>query len=262
MTAAAADRAAKAILAAYTAGRLFPRLDPALRPQDLEAAYAIQDRVALAKGPVAGWKVGRNPVDGVDTCAPLLKFRVFAGGAIPAPPDLLGTGLEIEFAFRMARDLPRREQPYDIADIRAAIDGFLPLVELVGGRFEDRSSLTPAEQLADGFGAAVVIGERVTLWQEIDFSSLRAELWIDGVRRQTAQNCHPAGDPLVLVTWLANHVGHRAAAGGLRRGQIVTTGGLAGVTPVIGGERVEARYVTADEREIARVDVAFMTAPV
>jgi hypothetical protein len=33
------------------------------------------------------------------------------------------------------------------------------------------------------------------------------------------------------------------------------------VTPVVGGERIEARYVAADEREIARVDIELMAAP-
>ncbi len=261
MTEDVADKAARIILGAYAAGRRVPRLDPALRPQELGAAYAIQDRVILHGGPVGGWKVGRNPVDGLDTCAPLLKFRIFAGGCVPAPADLLGTGLEIEFAFRVGDDLPKREHPYEIDEIRAAIDGFLPLVELVGGRFEDRASLSPLEQLADGFGAAVIVGDRVSSWREIDFRTLRAELWIDGIRRQVARDCHPAGDPLELVTWLANHLAGRTATGGLRRGQVVTTGGLAGVTAVTGGERVEARYVTADEREIARIDLEFMAVP-
>lgn len=261
MTDVAAERAARIILAAYAAGRQAERLEPALRPRDFAEAYAIQDRVVSERGPAGGWKVGRNPADGLDTCAPLLKFRIFAGGRVPAPSDLLGTGLEIEFAFRLAADLPARERPYDIDDIRAAIDGFLPLAELVGGRFEDRASLSPLEQLADGFGAAVIVGDRVPAWREIDFRTLRAELWIDGFRRQVAQDCHPAGDPLILVTWLANHLAGRSAAGGLRRGQIVTTGGLAGVTPVTGGEWVEARYVTADDREIARLDLEFMTSP-
>lgn len=255
------DLAAGAIVAAYAAGRQIPRLDPALRPADLGAAYEIQDRVAAARGPIGGWKVGRNPVDEIDTCAPLLKFRILAGGGIPAPHTLMGTGLEIEFAFRVGTDLPRRAQPYAIEEVRAAVDGFVPLVELVGGRFAERESLSVAEQLADGFGAAVITGERVALWQELDFRGLRAELWIDGARAQVARGCHPAGDPLILVTWLANHLAARPAAGGLRRGQIVTTGGLAGVTSVVGGERVEARYVAADDREIARVDFEFMAAP-
>lgn len=257
MIAEPVEGAARAILAAYAAGRPIERLAAALRPGDLAEAYAIQDRVAAAAGPVAGWKVGRNPADGLDTCAPLLGSRVFAAGSIPAPAELLGTAVEIEFAFRLGADLPPRPRPYEIADIRAAIDGFVPLVELVGGRFRDRAALSPAEQLADGYGAAVILGDHVATWRELDFRSLRAELWIDGVRRQEAQDRHPAGDPLNLVVWLANHLAQRTAAGGLHRGQIVTTGGLAGVAAVAGGERVEARYVATDGREIARCAFAF-----
>ena len=259
MESGAIDGAARAIIAAYETGRPAPRLDPALRPITLDDAYAVQDRVLSAKGPAAGWKVGCNPADGVVTCAPLFASRIFAEGSVPAPQELLGTGIEIEFAFRMGAGLPKRECPYDVDDIRAAVDGFSPLIELVGGRFADRSQLSPMEQLADGYGAAVIVGARVPVWQEIDFRRLRAELWIDGDRLQVAQDCHPAGDPLTLVAWLANHLVNRAGHPGLRRGDLVTTGGLAGVTPVEGGERIAARYLIADDREIARVDAEFAT---
>ncbi len=262
MDAGALDKAAKAIVAAYAMGRSIERLEPELRPVALEDAYAVQDLVLSAKGPAAGWKVGCSPADGLVTCAPLFDFRVFAGGQVPSPRELLGTGVEIEFAFHIGADLPKREHAYDIDDIRVAVDGFCPLVELVGGRFTDRSQLSPMEQLADGFGAAVIVGERVPVWRQIDFRHLRAELWIDGFCHQVAQDCHPAGNPLRLVTWLANHLAVRPGSGGLRSGDLVTTGGLAGVTPVIGGERIEARYIALGEHEIARLDADFMVSPV
>jgi 2-keto-4-pentenoate hydratase len=252
-----ASEAAERIAAAHRNGQAIPRLDPLLRPADVAAAYLIQDDVAAVLGPIAGWKVGRNPTDGLDTCAPLFRSRIFSGGPAPTPASLLGTALEIEFAFRVGADLLPREESYTLAEVAEAIDAFVPLVELVGGRFLDRPNLSPPEQLADGYGAAVFVGTPVADWSGLDFAALRAELRIDGKPVQSACDAHPAGNPLLLVVWLANHLARRPAAGGLKRGQIVTTGGLAGVTAVTGGEQVEARYYARDGQILAEFGLVF-----
>ena len=251
------EAAAQAIAAAIRLGEQIPRLPEGMRPCDLDDAYRIQDQIAGLLGPVGGWKVGRNSADGLDTCAPLFQARIFPGGVTRNPRTLLGTGVEIEFAFRIAADLPFRDRPYGLEEVRDAIDGFVPLVELVGGRFLDRGSLEVQEQLADGYGAGVFVGEVLADWRHIDFRALEAQLWIDGTKCQSVTDVHPAGDPLVLVVWLANHLAMRHSIGGLRRGQIVTTGGLAGVAPVHGGERIETRYRLGDGTLLAALRFGF-----
>ena len=251
------EAAAQAIATAIRNGDQIPRLPEEIRPRDLDAAYRVQDRLAGFLGPVGGWKVGRSSADGLDTCAPLFQSRIFPSDVKCSPRTLLGTGVEIEFAFRIAADLPSRDRPYGLEEIKDAIDGFVPLVELVGGRFLERGSLGVPEQLADGYGAGVFVGEVLSDWRHIDFRALEAQLWIEGTKCQSAQDVHPAGYPLVLVVWLANHLAGRPTVGGLRRGQIVTTGGLAGVTPVHGGERVEARYRLGDGSLLAALRFNF-----
>ena len=65
-------------------------------------------------------------------------------------------------------------------------------------------------------------------------------LWVNGtlaVQRPAWGN--PAGDPLRLLTWLANE-GARSL-GGLRAGQWVTTGSCTGTVLVAPGARVMAK---------------------
>src|SRR6266403_1967241 len=76
---------------------------------DRDAVYAIQDGVAAASGPVAGWKVGARTPIAEPNPAPLL-----AGALVPSPARFDGTamhmiGVEIEISFHIARDIAPRE---------------------------------------------------------------------------------------------------------------------------------------------------------
>ena len=56
-----------------------------------------------------------------------------------------------------------------------------------------------------------------------------------------------AGDVFRLVTWLANHTAQRC--GGLRAGQVVTTGSCTGVQSVAPATRVRAAFPGIDSAE-------------
>ena len=97
-----------------------PRLDglPApLRPESESDAYAIQQAVIAGLGGIAGWKVGSpNPAATRFTCAPLPAGTVSDGQMAVQGSD---RGVEAEIAVRLRCDLPLRETPYTIDDIRA-----------------------------------------------------------------------------------------------------------------------------------------------
>jgi len=75
---------------------------------DRDAVYAIQDGVAAATGPVAGWKVGARTPTAEPNPAPLL-----AGALVKSPARFDGKamhmiGVEIEISFHIAHDIAAR----------------------------------------------------------------------------------------------------------------------------------------------------------
>ena len=94
-----------------------------------------------------------------------------------------------------------------------------------------------ADQACHG---ALVVGSGRTDVAALQPLSVPVSLWVNGtlaVQRPAWGN--PAGDPLRLLTWLANE-GARSL-GGLRAGQWVTTGSCTGTVLVAPGARVMAK---------------------
>jgi 2-keto-4-pentenoate hydratase len=243
--------AARLLIEAHRSGQPFDRLPEDLRPATIEDAYAIQDHVTAALGAVTAWKVGQGGPTGPISIAPIYADRVFPSGVTLDPAKFQGAALEIEFAFRIAEDLPARAKPYDYDEVLAAIEGFCPCIEVLSSRYTDRTTLPSAENLADGnANGALVYGGPLADWRGLDFATQKVELTIDGEVRQSAVGTHPAGDPVTLVVWTANHVMTRT--GGLKRGDVVTTGSLDGATPIGPGGKGIATY-----GDFGRAEVAF-----
>ena len=128
-----AARAAELLLAARRDRRPLDGLPADLRPADLDEGYAIQKAFVAGRGvrPV-GYKIGctselaqkalgiAEPVVG---CA--LEPEVLQSPASFSASSFLQHFLEPEFAFRLARDLPARDEPYDEAAVadRELADG-------------------------------------------------------------------------------------------------------------------------------------------
>ena len=242
--------AARLLIAAHRTGQALDRLPEDLRPATIEDAYAIQDHVTAALGAVTAWKVGQGGPTGPISIAPIYADRVYASGVTLDPAKLPDAALEMEFAFRMSQDLPDRPQPYAYDEVVAAIEGFCPCIEVLGSRFKDRTGFTAAENLADGnANGALVYAGPLTDWSGLDFTTQKVELAIDGNIVQSAVGTHPAGDPVKLVVWTANHL--MARTGGLKRGDVVTTGSLDGATPVGAGSRGVATYGAFGRVEVA-----------
>src|SRR4029450_4648205 len=112
-------------------------------------------------------------------------------------------------------------------------------IEIVDSRFVDLDAVDALSVLADfQSNGALVVGNGVALPQAFESSTQEVALDIDGVRGVESRGSNPAGDGLHLVAWLANHA--TARSGGLRRGDIVTTGSWTGMRFVASGARVEA----------------------
>jgi 2-keto-4-pentenoate hydratase len=226
----AARDAAALLIEAERSRRPIDGLPDACRPSSAAEAYLIQDEITRLSPPIIGWKVGSGGPGSEFSCAPVYRDRLFPSGTTL---DRSGVALEVEFAFRLLCDLPAGLGIASSSEIARTLE-FVPLIEAIASRYRDPGAASRFEQLADSNGnAAFILGEPVAAWQDLDFRRQRVELAIDGAIVQSALGTHPLGDPMPLVVWLADHVAARC--GGLKSGDIVTTGSLQGATPIARG---------------------------
>jgi 2-keto-4-pentenoate hydratase len=243
--------AAEFLLAARHSGRRLAALPEDVRPRTVGDAYAIQDAVAAKLGAIGGWKVGAKSASAEPTCAPLPAALILRSPQRFAAGRFAHNGVEAELAFTLSRDLPPRPQPYRVADLEAAVATVHAAIEIVASRFVDLNAVDALSVLADfQSNGALVVGNGIPLPQAFESSTQEVTLDIDGVRIVESRGSNPAGDVLGLLAWLANHV--TARSGGLRRGDIVTTGSWTGMRFVASGTRVEAAFAL-----IGGVDVGF-----
>ena len=233
--------AAEFLLAARHSGQRPAALPENMRPRTVGDAYAIQDAVAAKLGAIGGWKVGAKNASAEPTCAPLPATLILRSPQRFAAGRFAHNGVEAELAFTLSHDLPPRPKPYRVADLEAAVATVHAAIEIVDSRFVDLNGVDALSLLADfQSNGALVVGNGVALPHAFASSTQEVTLEIDGKRVVESRGSNPAGDVLCLLAWLANHA--TARCGGLRRGDIVTTGSWTGMRFVASGTRVEAAF--------------------
>jgi 2-keto-4-pentenoate hydratase len=244
----AIDAAARALVMARAAAAGSLSCWPNNRtPESPTEAYAVQAAVANRLGTaVIGWKVAIDP-GGVGIAAPV--FRIASSDEQLG--YLAGLALETEIGFRLARDLPVRDTPYERHEIAAAIASVHPCFEIVHGRLANSAARSLVENLADGLANhAVVVGEGRAPAGILDFKATTVTLSCNGAGIISGVGRHAAGDPLAPLLAYANSGGDRL--GGLRARQLVVTGTLTGLTSAQAGALYEA-----DIEAIGTVAVSF-----
>lgn len=242
--------AAALLIAARRRHRQLDSLPDSCRPASAADAYAIQDAVVSELGPVAGWKTGSPGPDIEPIAAPLAASAVFPSGAALPASGFHMIGIEAEIAFRIGRDLPPRAADYERDEVAAAVASLHPAIEVVDSRLPDWDSADAWWRLADNqTNGAFVYGDGLTGWRDIDPVRQPVALSIDGAVVAETVGGNPAGDLLRLLAWVANHCARRC--GGLRSGDIVTTGSCTGLIFTAPGAAVVAHFPGIGE---ARVD--------
>jgi 2-keto-4-pentenoate hydratase len=219
-------------------------LVPANARSAMQIQALVQERLAR---PVGGWKVAMGP-DKRAVGAPLLD--VYSDSAeIGLFPNCT---IEVELAVRLGRDLPKRETgAYDRSDILDAIESLVLGIEVIGGRFDDAANVPFLSFLADNLGnRAYVLGDQLPLSTVDQIGGLACHVALDRVPLHYALASHPSGDPLLPLLAYANEQGD--CLGGLKAGQIVTTGSLCGALPVR-----SAGFLKAELDKVGRVSVRF-----
>jgi 2-keto-4-pentenoate hydratase len=227
----AVEGAARELVSARLTGRRLARLPPAWRPSDFEAALRTQQVVgALLQERVAGWKCAL-PSSGKMIVAPIYGAVIADGPRWRLPVAGHKARLEPEIALVLARDLPARTQPYEEAEVRAAVGSVRLALELLDCRYADPEQVSFIELLADGlFNAGLFLGPEVSGGLARELRRIAITLEVDGTSAQRLDGCHPDGDPVRPLHWLANILRERGE--GLERGQVVITGSYAGVLEV------------------------------
>ena len=234
-------RLAKLLADARRSGVRLTAVPADLMPANGDEADLVQDAQAAFLGAVAAYKVtqiGR---------APGVWGAIFSSGLSDRPERVLipgaGIKVECEIAFVLAADLPGRPdgRDYQRDEVEAAIAGAVVAVEILQDRLP--AEPPPAEPLvrANSLGNfGLVAGARFGDWHSVAVPKAYAvDMRVSERAVVTGHHLHPSGvDPLHPVVWLANALCRRA--GGLRAGQVVTTGALGGAHPAGMGDRVQA----------------------
>ena len=221
---------AKALVAARAAGQRLATADLAI-PPDLAAAFAVQTEIATLRGAsVGGWKVGIGP-GATPIAAPLDPPRDVGLGAVTIPWRKK-IGIEVEFAVRLATDIRARpQQPWTRSELLATIDSVLLGVEITGGRLADGNAAPFTLFVADSLdNAAYVLGPDLPRESLDRVADGRVPLTVTGIAPWSGVATHALKDPLAPLLACAN--AEHFPLGGLRAGQIITTGALCGMLPI------------------------------
>jgi 2-keto-4-pentenoate hydratase len=217
--------AVQGLLQARRTGRQMP-VPFALR--DRAMVYAIQDGVARATGPVAGWKVGARTPTAEPNCAPLL-----AGALVPSPGKFNGKamhmiGVEVEISFHIVRDIPPRQETVGRDEALSAVGDAFVGMEVVDTRLADFKSADPEWLLADNqMNHALVIGSSIRDWKGLDWANLQVRQIIDGKVEVDQKGGLGSVDPTRPLAWMIDHAVRRRD--GIRKGQAITTGSWTGL---------------------------------
>lgn len=205
-------------------------------------AYAVQSELARLGGEVRGWKVSaltpeQQRTFGADkpVAGALLAPFVYEAPAKLSLAQFITPLIECEIAFLLGADLPAREAPYTRKEIEAAINAVVPAMEIADSRFP--TDAPEILKLADVVGnGAFITGQPVREWRKLDLSEIDITLSHEDTAVGYGSSARILGNPLLAVIALANT--QPLPAGGLRRGQVVTTGTCITPVPVLPGAYV------------------------
>jgi 2-keto-4-pentenoate hydratase len=244
---ATADLAAE-LGAARRGGYTIPSRRGSEEALSLEAACELgrnleRERVSAGWRP-AGWKLGFTNQAlwgrlGLDSPIRARIYRETICAASLASGELVQPRIEPEVVLGIGADLA---QEADADAAAAAVEWAAAGLEVVQCHFEGWV-MTPAEAVADaGVHAALAIGPPT----EVDAAAVRGlatarcELLRDGLFVASGRGANVLGGPLDALHWLV-----RGLPGGLRTGEIVTTGTLTEALPLEPGERWQHRLTAA-----------------
>ena len=263
--AAASATAAALITSRRLGGGLLGDLGDGIRPPTELSAYRVQAIAhpllqAAGFGRQAGWKIGcttqvMQEYLGIDNpCAGgMFQANVWHGRHAFIVPGSGRLGVECEIAVRIARDLPGREAPYELADMPQAVAASMAAIEVVEDRYEDYPSLdTPTLIADDFFHHACVLGRQDESLRPESLREVTAAMAINGREVGRGIGTDILGEPLQVLCWLANSCASWGTP--LLAGDVVLLGSLVQTQWVRAGD-----VVTVANEPLGRVTAEFVS---
>lgn len=234
----------------WRAGTRLACLPEEIRPGTRAEGYAVQALLETRSvAPLFGWKVAATSKAGQDhigvdgpLAGRLLGENVFANGAeLPLRGNQMRVA-EPEFAFRMARDLLPRAEPYSVAEVCAAVDTLHPAIELPDSRYDQFTRAGAPQLIADDACAYLfVLGPPAPGgWRDFDLAAHKVVGTVDGSLKRDGEGANVLQSPLIALAWLAGELSGLGII--LRAGQIVTTGTCMEPLPIKPGSKITADF--------------------
>ncbi len=242
------DELTRLLASARRDGRQIAELDRALVPATIDDAYLVNDRVGRTLGwEPLGWKIAATTeavrtklrTDGPIYGRTFRRFR-YDSPARLRHAELLDPLVECEFFCTLGSDLPARDRPWTMAEVRQAVGSVHAGIEVAECRFPSRALPPLPAILADGSASGrYVFGGAVPDWRE-GLSDIEVRLEVDGREIRRGRGADVMGDPLRPLHWLAEV--RRRLGDGLKAGETISTGSMTGMLPVRPGQRVVAHF--------------------
>ncbi|WP_297843636.1 fumarylacetoacetate hydrolase family protein [Pseudomonas sp.] len=246
--------AAAALQASRDNGSAIGRISERFDVHTLEDAYAVQElnteRALKAGRRLSGRKVGLTSlavqqqlgVDQPDFGMLFADMEVLDGGVIDCS-RLIQPKAEGEIAFVLKRDLPAADTT--LAELLSAIDYVLPALEIVDSAIENWK-ITLVDTVADNASSALyVLGKQPVQLSDLDLSLEGMTLWKNGEQASMGVGVACLGNPIDACLWLARTM---AKAGRpLLAGDVVLSGALGPMVPVVKGDRLTLRLTRLGE---------------
>ena len=141
----------------------------------------------------------------------------------------------------MGRDFPVRDDALEIASLAEAISECRAAIEIVGRRVEADIPLNHKSVVADfAINVAFALGDPIPNWRDGALLDAPVTALVDGAPVAQGNGHLVLGNPLESLLWLARKLAGSGKR--LRAGEIVLTGTCTGITPVVAGQRFEARF--------------------
>ncbi|MEP4380390.1 MAG: fumarylacetoacetate hydrolase family protein [Alphaproteobacteria bacterium] len=220
------------------------------RPQDLNDAYAVQERhnEILGRhglGTLVGYKIGcTTPVMQayMDIHEPaygeVFDSTVHQNHADLVFADYVNPGVETEIAVTLAKDMPAEGGPYTRDSVRDAVGAAMISIELVEARYRNYRELDTPTMAADNFfNAAVILGDPIPNWHDLDLAAVEGTVLLNGEHLGTGLGSLIMGHPLEALAWLANRLAERGRH--LKAGEFVTLGSVIATHWVSQGDRID-----------------------
>ncbi|MFX0577754.1 2-keto-4-pentenoate hydratase [Nocardia nepalensis] len=214
---------------------------------DVSAAYAVQERLTAARLDAGATMVGRK----IGLTSPAVQAQLgvdrpdfgvlFADmqcsqEQVVAMDRLLQPKIEAEVAFVLDRDLD--DGPLDIDSVGRAVAYAAPALEIVDSRIAEWD-ITYGDTVADNASSGLfVIGSARRGLNEFRPVDVTMSMRINGREVSTGTGSACLGDPLEALRWLARTA--REFGDPLRAGQIILSGALGPMAPVVAGDHVTA----------------------